>query len=297
MVRDHKQLRNIPDVWVFLDCVLSATFHELETHISFPDSEPNPRLFLTIANRCPLLSKLTVNLSNWKNQEAMPDTVKPVMTSLIALQHLTQLSLTGMRERNRCVLRFIGQSCPSLSHLSVSGFGLEKKDVLGLVIGELIDDIFPNPLNEPSWCQDAALNRLIVPAKFRAPICHSLQDLKLSDGGDTSEMRQLKWGLSDCYYGFSASVTAFLLRHFPLLINLGDRLPTSLAIKILQDAPIDTKDAVIQSDFEKACCKALLDRQDDSTLIFNPNRNLIPAFSGILSFIHVLYCSNITTFL
>jgi len=183
------------------------------------------------------------------------------------------------------------------SHLSVSGFGLEKKDVLGLVIGELIDDIFPNPLNEPSWCQDAALNRLIVPAKFRAPICHSLQDLKLSDGGDTSEMRQLKWGLSDCYYGFSASVTAFLLRHFPLLINLGDRLPTSLAIKILQDAPIDTKDAVIQSDFEKACCKALLDRQDDSTLIFNPNRNLIPAFSGILSFIHVLYCSNITTLL
>ena len=167
---------------------------------------------------------------------------------------------------------------------------------MGLVIGELIDDIFPsifpNPLNEPSWCQDAALTRLIVPAKYRAPICHSIQDLKLSNGGDTDGVQTLKWGLSDCYYGFSASVTAFLLRHFPLLINLGDRLPTSLAIKILHDAPIDTEDAVIQIEFEKACRQAFLSRQDDSTLLY-PNRNLIPAFSGTIHFIWYFICSTI----
>jgi len=274
-------LENTPDLWVFLDSVLDESFVELETYIGFPDSDPNPKLIPTIAKWCPLLNKLKLNFKLLEKEIGLSK-MKPLITPLISLEHLTHLNLFEINTHNHlCVLRLIGNSCPSLSHLSVSKTNLQKREILALVLGELVDKLLPNPnpvFKEPIWYQDCALQKLVIPTKFLSPFCSTLQDLQLS--GDMAIRETSRGGRCGYYYGFSASTAAFILRHFPSLQNMGERLPTGMAIKILHDAPI-AQDNVIQAEFEKDCHKiATSSSQNETGADHNQLIHSIPAFSG-----------------
>ena len=278
-------MENIPDLWVFLDSVLDESFVELETYIGFPDSDPNPKLVPTIAKRCPLLNKLKLNFKLLEKEIGLLK-MKPLTKPLISLEHLTHLNLFEMNTYDQlCVLRLIGNSCPSLSHLSVSKTNLEKSEILALVLGELVDELLPYlkaSFKKPIWYQDSALQNLVIPAKLRSSFCSSLKDLQLS--GEMTTRETTRGGRSGYYYGFSASTAAFILRHFPFMQNMGKRLPTGMAIKILHDAPI-AEDAVIQAEFEKHCREVAMSSHQNETgadAIAHSNQLIhsIPAFSG-----------------
>jgi len=87
----------IVDIWVFLDCVLDESFKELVTHVAFPGAEPNHKLIPTIAKHSPLLKKLTLNFKFMKAGTNL-ERFKSFICSLTSLEHLTDLTLTEVRD-------------------------------------------------------------------------------------------------------------------------------------------------------------------------------------------------------
>lgn len=268
----------IPDVWVFLDCVLDDGFKDLETHIVFPGSRPDSRLIPTIAKRSPQLAVLQLNFSlidkdKWNHM--VPD-LKPVLRSLNSLSHLTSLTLSNMNYAYKPIMSVIGNSCPSLSFLSLDGgFHNTKRDILALILGEVFDQLNPHWTNEMvSWSKDGPLELLRVPSEYLTRICFSLRDLWLTDNSDDIRHQHYCSKLSP-------SAVAFLLRHVPLLEDLTYCSTTALAVKILHDAPIAV-DSKIQSVFEKDYRKAF-NSIGKTPNHRSPELKLIPSptFSGI----------------
>ena len=250
------------DVWVFLDCVLDSTFQELETHISFPKSEPNPKLITTIASRSPHLKKLKIDFKLMK-KELPVEKLIPVVTSLNSLHHLTSLSLFNLEEESHSpILKFLGKSCPLLSHLSICGFLITKKDVLSIMLGDLVDHLFIDNIEKP-WMEDAVLQSFQVPAELLAPFCSTLRHL---------ELENVHWdSFSARYY----SPVVFLLRNLPLLEKLNGK-NTSMAVKILQNTRLEA-----HTEFEKILREAS-SRSSASVQLNIEHNRLIRPFSGIL---------------
>ena len=226
------------DVWVFLDCVLDNTVKELDTLIAFPKSEICLKVIPTIVKRCPQLSQLLINFveTNFTdNEEDSLEGVKAVVLQLSSLEHLKDLNVYGLTyPETLTALLTIGKSCPSLSHLNVDGYGIEKKHLLALMMGEALVDWLPPNEDEASWCTDDALEHLVIPHELLSPICFNLVELHL-DGQDST---------------ITESAISFALRHLPSLKKMGKKLPVSLGIKILYY--VYHKGDRIQKEFEKA---------------------------------------------
>ncbi len=207
--------------WVFLECVLDSTFQELETHASFPDAEPDFKLVSTIVKQSSLLQKLKIDFSLMKEGIEV-EKVEPLITSLSPLHCLTSLNLFKLDGSHRSVLKFIGNSCPLLTHLSISGFHVSPKDILAIILGEFVDDLFPeSSATNVVWAENQCLDYLLAPPELLVPFCFTLRHLKLGDAG---------WDMKsdECW-----SAASFALRHFPLLEKL-DGYSTSFAIDILR---------------------------------------------------------------
>jgi len=214
-----------PDIWVFLDCVLDNSFEELEIDAVLPYQDPDTKLITTIADRSSSLAKLSIDFSLVKPQMSLD----PFILSLSALQNLASLSLheintgfgTNDWDNKMSVFKCIGQSCPLLSYLSVSGFTVTKKAVLFLIVaGELLDDIMFTKRREKScetkWSLDASLQCLRVPPEYLTPLCSTLKHLHPS----IDDFRLMN------------SAFAFVLRHLQVLQNL----ESSMAVKIFHDS-------------------------------------------------------------
>jgi len=268
---------------VFLDSVLDDTFQELETHVAFPETSPNSKLMPTIIKHSPHLKKLTLDFNLMKNDgEAVLEELKLMMLSLSSFERLTSLCLSQLDDKLRpATLSHLGRVCPSLTHLSIIGSSnVNKKEVLALIVGGLLDELLPNSTEEPDWFKDSALDRLVVPSEFLSPLCNTLLQL------------HFRWEDDSDHQGFSASAAAFALRHFRSLQYLGGLVPTTMGVKFLHDA----EKTSIQNIFEKSCRKAA-DRQGNSAPLVL-QRNLDAPFSGFflygsfLTFITTRYYSN-----
>lgn len=237
------------DVWVFLEAVLDDSFKELKTHIAFPDSALCSKLMPTIIKRSPWLEKLTINFVSctvYDNGDF--EELKSVIQSLGSFQHLTQLSLLEICSNSRfTALTLIGEACPSLSHLSIDGSVLKKRDILALILGitgvKLLDISEFNADQSPSWCNDEVLEHLAVPPEYLSPICFTLKQLKFEE----------PQGIDDYYNEIGKSEAAFALRHLPFLETVDKRFPASLAVICLhKNAGRVTEEKKSQEEFQKA---------------------------------------------
>lgn len=217
----------MPDIWALLDCIMDDSFIELETHIAFPDMEPNQKLIPTIAIQSPLLEKLILNFK-LMNRGTEMEILKPVIHSLIFLEHLTHLSLQDVSDFHKSVLCHIGASCPSLTYLSITGLKVTNEMVRAIILGEQCSFKIP----------EKAFGRLIVPSECLSPFCFTLEELKLGEKG--------------CFMEVCDSIAAFALRHLPALQKMDESVPVCGGIKILHDSLRDEDDWTInQLEFER----------------------------------------------
>ncbi len=244
---EEKESITIIDVWAFMECVLDTSFRDLKTHIAFPGTEPDSKLILAISKHSPLLKKLELDFK-WMKSDGIDvmDKLKPSILSLDSLEHLAHLELNALSSIiGASVLSLIGKACPSLSRLVVSGYRFKKRDVLAIVLGELVEEVMPiSQHQEPDWLQDDSLKLLVVPPEHRTLLCSTLEELnfmweKPNDADHDEEL-------------FSPAIAAFALRHFPLLKKMNAPVPTSMAIKIL----IDVTQLKFQTEFQKKCEEA-----------------------------------------
>lgn len=272
------------DIWVFLDCVLDGSFHELTTHMAFPSSEPNSNLIATIANQSPQLKKLKLDFSLMKLQTEVSK-LKSALLPLSSLHDLTNLFLYNLDKSHSSVLRLIGELCPSLTHLSVSGFCVGKKDILSLVLGRLVDYLLPptkslRPWSE--WKEDRAFQHIVVPDKYLSSLCFTLQNLQLGVNGKNMEVSAsyVNYGVNFAVsVNFDEPSAVFLFRHFLSLQKIDGCVPTVGAIKILRtgESGIVKERSIIQAKFEKAC-------QEASSGLQLFSNSTLPVFSGIIYF-------------
>lgn len=254
------------DVWAFLDSVLDESFQELETYVSAPESEPSRKLGPTIAKRSSQLQKLKLNFSHMK-RNTHKDKLEPLILNLSSLKNLTSLSLYELDSSHRSVLKFVGKSCPSLSHLSLPTNPKSESnnchttglDVLSLIFGELIDFLLPDKNEKPAWITDGALQQLLVPLKYRTPICFSLRQLELGEGANISD-----------------ATAAFAIRSIPLLQMIDVSMSSAITI-LHKTRKLEAKE--MQATFEKSCHEAAV-RQG---FIPQPMKNP-PKLSSIINF-------------
>jgi len=209
---------NIIDIWVFLECVLDDSVQELETHVAFPGTEPNPKLIPTIENRASFLTNLKLNFKSMKETTTVEKT-NQLITSLSSLECLTSLSLHHLPELHRSVLKFVGSSCPLLTHLSITGFRIMPLDILLIMLGDLAETLFPQYGEKKPWTEDDALRLLQVPPQLLTPLCFTLKHLQLED---------VDWDTNATYSCWS--IVTFALRHLPSLEKM-DGMSTSFGVQ------------------------------------------------------------------
>jgi len=158
------------DLWAFLDCVLDNSFEDLDTNVALPGCEPNAKLIETIAKRSPLLKKLELYFDLMK-EGIKSEILRPVILSLGSLEHLTYLLLMFPDELDvklrSSLLSLVGEACPLLITLRVVGGGVfSKKEIYGLLMGEVAYKKLSRETEEPEWLEDSHFSRLKVPEKY-----------------------------------------------------------------------------------------------------------------------------------
>ena len=125
----------IIDICSFLDSILDDSFNcQLETHVTFPGTEPNPELVITIAKQTPELQKLKLNFQFYR--ETCIEKVETLMGSLSSLEHLTHLTLLSCWELKPTVWSVVGKCCPVLTHLNIFGGNpVGNQEILSLILG------------------------------------------------------------------------------------------------------------------------------------------------------------------
>ena len=279
-----RNLHNLPEIWVFLDCVLDDSILELETHIAYPyaDSGIDSNLIPTIINRSPLLKKLTINfryvhrirIREWEEK------IEHSVESLISLQHLTSLTLFHLNADvyfRSSLLSRLGKSCPLLSHLSVindGNAGLNVKDLLAIILGEFVDEL---PLKPDSLLKHR-LAVLQIPPECLTPLCFTLQHLELKDELKSNGSNRM----DHVHDEFVAYYLAFTLRHLPSLQKFVG-FPTSFipAIHILHTPRIEIPS--LQQKFTEDCLSLTTKRSLKSVRLQELAPSL-PMFSGEITF-------------
>lgn len=217
---DHKS-----DIWVFLDCVLDASFVELDTHIVFPKTEPNEKVIQIIGYRSPNIETLKLNFEMVMKKTPL-EKLKPIVISLNVLTNLTSLSLYCLNKHHRAILNYVGHSCPKLEHFCVTGFRIVKKDLLALILGDTLD-LFPG--KDVILEEESDIHKFQILPQYLAPLCSSLQHLQLEDLEEKKKLRK-----SCEYSGLSYSAVAFAIRHMTILHRIDHSSSSvSSAVKLL----------------------------------------------------------------
>lgn len=272
----HKLCKNIK-VWMFLDCVLDEHFQNLMVHVAFPCSEPDLNLIRTVAKRSSGLKTLEIHLGSlW--MYPVIDKLNSVITSLSLLKNLTSLTLSKLTPSNRSILKLLGKSCPLLTSLRVSGFMFDKQDILAVILGELVDVVFPHSQEEyldeeASLFEDRTLQSTLMSYELVSPFCLTLQTLQL---GEIDEFREMD--SSQLY-----STMAFALRHLPSLKVLEGPASISGAVLLLHET-VDVERIPYRREFEKLYQKASIHPHKSSPHIRDWNLNRHPSFTGIKGF-------------
>ncbi len=249
------------DACRILDCVLDHSFEKLEIHIpaSYGLFQFVSNLISIIARRAPKLEQLEINIVRHPATTSTPttaitgDKLAPISNGS-RLQYLKKLVLNNNRDAqlpgltllgpsHQSVLSLIGKYCPNLVDLSITGFIIKKKDIMGLILGELVDTLLPTSAYNEKWSENSVLESLRVPSKHLTPLCSTLKKLYcLSKYGQSSQC---------------GSSPVFALRHLSALTNMDfdeayqQRNPTLQAIKMLhKNIGVDEK---IQQEFDQVC--------------------------------------------
>ena len=201
----------VVDTWLFLHTVLDDSVKELKIFIALPEKAASYQLIPAIAERSPLLTKLTIDFwDSWENRvdESGGNThmdycrkFETVFRSLDRLSHLTDLCLIEMKGVETLILlSIIGEVCPELSSLNVDSCWENNSDelIVALIMGKFAPMFYSE--DRPSWCEIGSIERIDVPAEFRTPICKSLRLLQINSWEESS-----------------SSVVAFALRNIPRL--------------------------------------------------------------------------------
>lgn len=148
----------------------------------------------------------------------------------------------------------IGKCCPALQTLSVNGYCMKKKDVLGLLVGDLADILFPS--EDQGWSEDSVLIGLRVPPEFLSKLCFTLRNWDLKFYGKSGPAP---------HSSYSDYPVAFALRHLPRLhfigindVEDGDVSGRSTMPITLLQREDKMKIQPYQADFEKHCNEATL---------------------------------------
>lgn len=171
--------------------------------------------------------------------------LNPLITSLSSLQHLTHLNLYKMNQSHKSALKLLGNACPLLTHLKISGYCISDKDIFSLILGEFADQLFSeNEDPNKVWSEDSSLEFLQAPSEILTPFCFTLRHLDLAIHPNDNEANR--------------SVASFVLRHLPLLERLGGD-STSFGVedfkKLMKKESKTGK--IIAKQFENACKEAL----------------------------------------
>lgn len=247
-----------------MECVLDDSFQELKTHIALQSSGPNQMLVSTIAKQCTQLKKLELDFDlafDPSIDTDMVDRLIPVVQSLSTLPNLTSLSLNKLHKLHRPLLKFLGKSVPSISHLCLNGFNIKKRDVLALITGELVDDLFPNAEKETGWSHDAAVELVQLPPEFLTPLCFSLHHLETVYCLEHESMKE---------WAFTSSTAAFCLRHLPALRSINGCEGTGMGAKMIYEDRPEANGVEVQSRFENVCRKVQANRSTTFPMITFP---------------------------
>jgi len=223
-----------------------------------------------IARRSPKLKDLVIKFFNISSlsEEPLndwPPTKKMKKTSdnRISLLHdLTNLSLRYEESgpigpplrfaddpTRQSILSTVGER-PSLEKLWVSGFRYLKQDLLGLILGDVADVLFP--LDDEGWSEDSVLGSLWIPQEFMKPLCFTLKKLTIVC---------LCNDLTDCTHrSFSQAVYAFVFRHLRKLFcnqYFGSRCFPDIISPQLFEFLKKEKNEFQQAKFEEACLAAV----------------------------------------
>lgn len=246
-VEDLSNSHQIPDIWVFLDCVLDESFQKLKTLVTIPGFEPNSKLVSTIVERCPELQMLDLTFELMEKKEIWPkEKLEPLILPLSSLHRLRSLTLSYLDQSQKLLLRLIGKSCPSLKYLKVLAYNsiTAKEIVLAVVLGELIDQLVSNWSEElPEWFKDETLWGLRIPPKYLTPLCSTLSSFIIHvttelEDGDIETVKD--------------STGAFTLRHLPFLqiLDMGYSMAPG-GVKLLYDSG-RTAHLTVQTGFDDA---------------------------------------------
>lgn len=265
--------------------MLDGSFTELEAYsTNWPI--PCEKLIPTITKWCPLLEKLSIydNRCFGNQAKATKGEIRAVMEkkrefqssilSLRSLQHLSHLSLDMNYIARSSVLPLLGQSCPSLSHLSLHGYLFDDIDILRLIHGEFANDLLVCKQGPYSpWCRNETLGNCIVPPQYLSPICYSLRELYFIHRDHGYSMNVIP-----------SAELVFALRHLPSLQILDGSYrtasQTALAVEYFLHPDLSWKPKS-QEKFQKAFQIALKRRSTAPS----PPPNLISTFTGIFFFL------------
>lgn len=139
---NNRPSNDLSDVWPYLDCILNDGIHELKMHTSYPDTLPNSILISMIAQWSLALNCLSIDFILLKKDVA-DNGIDSFIAPLHLLTEFTSLNLYCVDENHRGILKLLGNACPSLIHLDVSGFVVKQTDVLSLILGQEIEKVFP----------------------------------------------------------------------------------------------------------------------------------------------------------
>lgn len=212
-----------------LDCVLDENFKELSTHVAFPSTQPNSLIISTISNRAPEISSLQLNFDLAAIKIA-PEFLKDFSQSLSALTMLTSLTLSQLSKKHRTILQYLGNACPQLKSLQLSGFRFNRKDLVNLMLGDCVHKL-PDSTKEFLLEDDKEIHSLDIHPQFLTSFCATLEHLELQTE-DFEEKKKLQASYE--YTGLCKIAVAFAFRHLPNLKQFSHQgSSVSSAVKFL----------------------------------------------------------------
>ena len=204
-------------------------FKELSTPVSFPRTEPNPITIDTIAKRAPELSTLKLNFYLATRKFSNPEALRNFGQSLSGFQHLTSLTLCQLSKKHRAIFQYLGNACPKLKYLSLSGFRFNRNDLVSIILGELVQRL-PD-IQKEFLCEDnEEIHAVEVPPQFLTSFCATLEHLQLE--AEDAEKKKLQASYE--YTGLCHIAVAWAFRHLPKLQQFNHSgSSTSSAVKLL----------------------------------------------------------------
>lgn len=218
------------------------------------------QLFSIIAHRCPKLKSLCVGFYNASSPNTLVCRLQHSNLSQLAhrLNCLETLDLWHIHVPScRCttyacfstysdasILAVVAEFCPVLINLTVKGFYITDKDLLGLITGASFQNLFLSP-NDRWRINLSTIHSLVVPAELVSPLCFTLKNLQLNRW----------WIYCDCNPKVSGTSAAFALKHLPeLRTSTIHRISSTQVIQLLYSKRGDgTTKSDDQKAFEEFC--------------------------------------------